>query len=224
MRQILSRCSLFRLDVKLVAKDDPDHDGARRMIHDKAVEANEEVRHLLPLCLIEPSKSPWGTGVVMLKKWKTCVSLATSVKLMTILSNSSESCLATKASHVETKQCDWPVWIRPQFLAKLLWKKTPYKNAFGLDLSSCSFEFNRMLFDLCNVAAWVWIGMDVTMASTEYRTVYMLRCHNDSDNFAIEKTNDQLKEPKEVFSCLTKLCQRWKHSPSLKEKLGVGSC
>ena len=68
MRQILSRCSLFRLDLELVAKDDPDHEGERRMIHDKAVEANQEVRHLLPLCLIEPSKSPWGTGVNMVKK------------------------------------------------------------------------------------------------------------------------------------------------------------
>ncbi len=34
----------------------------------KAEKANEEVRHLLSLDLIEPSYSPWVCGIVMAKK------------------------------------------------------------------------------------------------------------------------------------------------------------
>ena len=38
------------------------------MTPDKALKANEEVRHLLALGMIQPSYSPWASGIVMVKK------------------------------------------------------------------------------------------------------------------------------------------------------------
>ena len=38
------------------------------MTPDKASKANEEVRHLLALGMIQPSYSPWASGIVMVKR------------------------------------------------------------------------------------------------------------------------------------------------------------
>ena len=46
----------------------PHHEGARRMSPEKAERANQEVSNLLALGMIEPSLSPWASGIVMVKK------------------------------------------------------------------------------------------------------------------------------------------------------------
>ena len=46
----------------------PHREGARRMSPEKAELANQEVRNLFALGMIQPSLSPWASGIVMVKK------------------------------------------------------------------------------------------------------------------------------------------------------------
>ncbi len=64
----VGRCRLIEHRIDLEPDAVPHHEGARRMAPFKAEKANEEVRHLLSLDLIEPSYSPWACGIVMAKK------------------------------------------------------------------------------------------------------------------------------------------------------------
>ena len=64
----MGRCNLVEHRIDLEADAVPHHERAHRMAPWKATQANEEVRHLLSLDLIEPSYSPWACGVVMAKK------------------------------------------------------------------------------------------------------------------------------------------------------------
>ena len=64
----MGRCNLEEHRIDLEADAVPHHKGASRMASWKAQQANEEVRHLLSVDLIEHSYSPWACGVVMAKK------------------------------------------------------------------------------------------------------------------------------------------------------------
>ncbi len=64
----MGRCNLIEHRIDLEPDAIPHHEVARRMASWKASQANEEVRHLLSLDLIEPSYSSWACGVVMAEK------------------------------------------------------------------------------------------------------------------------------------------------------------
>ena len=64
----LGRCKILEHFIDLEPDAIPHREGARRMTPDKASKANEEVRHLLALGMIQPSYSPWASGIVMVKK------------------------------------------------------------------------------------------------------------------------------------------------------------
>ncbi len=58
----MGRCNLVEHRIDLGAYAVPHHEGASRMASWKATQANEEVKHLLSLDLIEPSYSGvWNT-------------------------------------------------------------------------------------------------------------------------------------------------------------------
>ena len=64
----IRRCTIAENRIELEPEAIPHREGARRMSPDKAAEANQEVRNLLALGLIQLSYSPWASGIVMLKK------------------------------------------------------------------------------------------------------------------------------------------------------------
>ena len=64
----LGRCKLAEHGIELEPNVEPHREGARRMSPLKAAKANEEVRHLLALGMIQPSYSPWASGIVMVRK------------------------------------------------------------------------------------------------------------------------------------------------------------
>ena len=64
----LGRCKILEHFIDLEPEVIPHREGARRMTPDKASKANEEVRHLLALGMIQPSYSPWAIKIVMVKK------------------------------------------------------------------------------------------------------------------------------------------------------------
>ena len=64
----IGRCTIAKHTVELEPRAVPHREGARRMSPEKAERANQEVRNLLALGMIQPSLSPWASGIVMVKK------------------------------------------------------------------------------------------------------------------------------------------------------------
>ena len=64
----IGRCKIAKHKIELQPEAIPHREGARRMSPDKAAKANQEVQNLLALGLIQPSYSPWASGIVMVKK------------------------------------------------------------------------------------------------------------------------------------------------------------
>ena len=64
----IGRCTIAKHTVELEPGAVPHREGARRMSPEKAERANQEVRNLLALGMIQPSLSPWASGIVMVKK------------------------------------------------------------------------------------------------------------------------------------------------------------
>ena len=64
----IGRCTIAKHTVEVEPGAVPHREGARRMSPEKAERANQEVRNLLALGMIQPSLSPWASGIVMVKK------------------------------------------------------------------------------------------------------------------------------------------------------------
>ena len=64
----IGRCIIAKHTVEVELEAVPHREGARRMSPEKAERANQEVRNLLALGMIQPSLSPWASGIVMVKK------------------------------------------------------------------------------------------------------------------------------------------------------------
>ena len=64
----IGKCKIAKHRIELEPEAIPHREGARRMSPDKAAKANQEVQNLLAHGLIQPSYSPWASGIVMVKK------------------------------------------------------------------------------------------------------------------------------------------------------------
>ena len=64
----IGKCTIAKHRIELEPQAVLHREGARRMSPDKAAKANQEVRNLLALGLIQPSYSPWASGIVTVKK------------------------------------------------------------------------------------------------------------------------------------------------------------
>ena len=64
----IGKCKIAKHPVELEPVAVPHREGARRMSPEKTERANREVRDLLALGMIQPSSSPWASGIVMVKK------------------------------------------------------------------------------------------------------------------------------------------------------------
>ena len=69
-KAVLGRCQVLEYFIDLEPEAIPPTEGDRRMTPDKASKANEEVRHLLALGMIQPSNSPRASGIVIVMKKK----------------------------------------------------------------------------------------------------------------------------------------------------------
>ena len=64
----IGRCKIAKHTIEVEPGATLHREGARRMSCEKAERANQEIRTLLSLGMIQPSVSPWASGVVMVKK------------------------------------------------------------------------------------------------------------------------------------------------------------
>ena len=63
----IGRCKIANHTVEVEPGATPHREGARRMSREKAERANQEARNLA-LDMIQPSLSPWASGIVMVMK------------------------------------------------------------------------------------------------------------------------------------------------------------
>ena len=132
----------------------PHRKGARRMSPEKAQHANQKVRDLLALGLIQPSLLPWASGVVMVEKkngeLQFCCDFRplneVCIKDAYILSRIDESLSRLRKAKIYTSiELTWAFWKIP------VRKADRQKTAFACEL--CSFEWRRMPFGMCNDSA-----------------------------------------------------------------------
>ena len=64
----ISRCKIAKHTVGIEPGATLHREGARRMSREKVERANQEIRNVLALGMIQPSLSPWASGIVMVKK------------------------------------------------------------------------------------------------------------------------------------------------------------
>ena len=147
-------CIIAKHPVEVEPGAVPHGDGVRRMSPENAEPANQEVRNLLALGMIQPSLSPWASGIVMVKKkngeLRFCCDFRplneVTVKDAYPLSRIDESLARLgKAKTYTSIDLAWAFWQIP------VRKADSQKTAFAWELGL--FEWRRMLFGMCNASA-----------------------------------------------------------------------
>ena len=150
----IRKCTIAKHRIELEPEAIPHREGARRMSPDKAAKANQEVRNLLALGLIQPSYSPGASGIVMVKKktgeLRFCCDFRplndVTVKDAFPLPRIDESLSRIGNAKIFTSiDLAWAFWQIP------LKKRDKRKTAFACELGL--FEWRRMPFGLCNAFA-----------------------------------------------------------------------
>ena len=150
----IGKCTIAIHSIELKPEVIPHREGARRMSPDKAAKANQEVRNLLALGLIQPSYSPWASGIVMVKKktgeLRFCCDFRplndVTVKNAFKLPRIHESLPRIGNAKIFTSiDLAWAFWQIP--LKKCDGRKTAFACELGL------FEWRRMPFGLRNASA-----------------------------------------------------------------------
>ena len=150
----IGRCTIAKHPVELKPGAVPHREGARRMSPEKAERANQEVRSLLALGMIQPSLSPWASRIVMVKKkngeLRFCCDFRplneVTVKDAYPLSRIDESLARLgKAKFYTSIDLAWDFWQIP--VRKADRQRTAFACKQGL------FEWRRMPFGMCNASA-----------------------------------------------------------------------
>ena len=181
----------------------PHREGARRMSPDNAAKANQEVRNLLDLGLIQPSYSPWASGIVMVKKktgeLRFCCDFRplndVTVKDAFPLPRIDESLSRIGNAKIFTSiDLAWVFWQIP------LKKRDGRKTAFACELGL--FEWRRMPFGLCNASATFQRSITRALQKIQQRHGSVVMAYIDDIVIATETIEDHIKRIKEVFESL----------------------
>ena len=150
----IGKCKIAKHPVEVEPGAVPQREGARRMSPDKAERANQEVRDLLALGMIQPSLSTWASGIVMVKKksgeLRFCCDFRppneVTIKDAYPLPRIDESLARLGKAKIYTSiDLAWAFWQIP------VRKADRQKTAFACELGL--FEWWRMPFGMCNASA-----------------------------------------------------------------------
>ena len=181
----------------------PHREGARRMSPEKAERANQEVRSLLALGMIQPSLSPWASGIVMVKKksgeLRFCCDFRplneVTIKDAYPLPRIDESLERLGNAKIYTSiDLAWAFWQIP------LRKADRHKTAFACELGL--FERRRMPFGLCNASATFQRAIARALQKLVNRKGSMVMAYIDDIVIATETVEDHMARLREVFECL----------------------
>ena len=197
----IGRCKIAKHRIEPEAI--PHREGARRMSPDKAAKANQEVQNLLALGLIQPSYSPWASGIVMVKKksgeLRFCCDFRplndVTVKDAFPLPRIDESLSRIANAKIFTSiDLAWAFWQIP------LKKRDRRKTAFACELGL--FEWRRMPFGLCNASATFQRSITRALQKIQQRHGSVVMAYIDDIVIATETIEDHLERIREVFECL----------------------
>ena len=173
------------------------------MFPDKAAKANQEVRNLLALGLIQPSYSPWATGIVMVKKktgeLRFCCDFRplndVTVKDTFPLPRIDESLSRRGNAKIFTSiDLAWAFWQTP------LKKCDRRKIAFACELGL--FGWRRKPFGLCNASATFQQSITRALQKIQQRHGSVVMAYIEDIVIATETIEDHIVRIKEVFECL----------------------
>ena len=199
----IGRCRIAKHRIELEPEAIPHREGARRMSPDKAAKANQEVQNLLALGLIQPSYSPWASGIVMVKKksgeLRFCCDFRplndVTVKDAFPLPRIDESLSRIANAKIFTSiDLAWAFWQIP------LKKRDRRKTAFACELGL--FEWRRMPFGLCNASARFQRSITRALQKIQQRHGSVVMAYIDDIVIATETIEDHLERIREVFECL----------------------
>ena len=199
----IGRCKISKHRIELESEAIPHREGARRMSPDKAAKANQEVQNLLALGLIQPSYSPWASGIVMVKKksgeLRFCCDFRplndVTVKDAFPLPRIDESLSRIANAKIFTSiDLAWAFWQIP------LKKRDRRKTAFACELGL--FEWRRMPFGLCNASATFQRSITRALQKIQQRHGSVVMAYIDDIVTATETIEDHLERIREVFECL----------------------
>ena len=199
----IGRCTIAKHTVELEPGAVPHREGARRMSPEKAERANQEVRNLLALGMIQPSLSPWASGMVMVKKkngeLRFCCDFRplneVNIKDAYPLPHINESLARLGNAKIYTSiDLAWAFW---QISVR---KADRHKTAFACELGL--FELRRMPFGLCNASATIQRAIARALRKIVNRKGSMVMAYIDDIVIATETVEDHMARLREVFECL----------------------
>ena len=199
----IGRCTIAKHPVELEPSAVPHREEARRMSPEKAERANQEVRNLLALGMIQPSLSPWASGIVMVNKkngeLRFCCDFRplneVTVKDAYPLPRIDESLARLGKAKIYTSlDLAWAFWqIRVR-------KADRQKTAFACELGR--FEWRRKPFGMCNASATFQRAIARALRKIVNREGSMVMAYIDDIVIATETTEDHMVRLREVFECL----------------------
>jgi len=168
----IGRCKIAKHRIEVEPDAIPHREGARRMSPEKAEKANNEVHNLLALGMIQPSFSPWASGIVMVKK----------------KGGELRFCCDFRPLNDVTIKDAYPLPRIDESLSRL-----------G---NARVFEWRRMPFGLCNASATFQRAIARALARIKQRHGSMVMAYIDDIVIATETVEDHLERIKEVLQCL----------------------
>ena len=196
----IGRCTIAKHPVELEPGATPHREGARRMSPDKAERANQEVRNLLALGMIQPSLSPWASGIVKVKKkngeLRFCCDFrplnAVTIKDAYPLPRIDESLSRLGKAKIYTSiDLAWAFWQIP------VRKADRQKTAFACELGL--FEWRRMPFGMCNASATFQRAIARALRKIVNRKGSMVMAYIDDIVIATETVEDHMVRLRELF-------------------------
>ena len=199
----LGRCTLIEHKIDLEPNAVPWREGPRRMTPFKTEKANEEVRMLIEMGVIEPSYSPWACGIVMAKKkgnqLRMCCDFrnlnAQTIKDAFPLPRIDE-CLSKLGSArffscFDLASAFWQVPLR---------KGDEYKTAFACELGL--FHWLIMPYGLCNSPPTFQRMMSIAFERIMNRYGSIVLCYIDDVIIATETLEEHFVRLREVLTCI----------------------
>ena len=199
----IGRCTIAKHPVEVEPGAIPHREGARRMSPEKAERANQEVRNLLALGMIQPSLSPWASGIVVVKKkngvLRFCCDFRplneVTIKDAYPLPRMDESLSRLGKAKIYTSiDLAWAFWQIP------VRKADRHKTAFACELGL--FEWRRMPFGMCNASATFQRAIARALQKIVNREGSIVMAYIDDIVIATETVEDHMVRLREVFECL----------------------
>ena len=172
------------------------------MSPEKAERANQEVRDLLTLGMIQPSLSPWASGFVMVKKTgelRFCcdfrhlneVTITEAYPLPSIDESLSRLGKAKVYTSIDL------AWAFRQIPVRETGRQ---KTAFACELGL--FEWRRMPFAMCNASATFQRALARALQKIVNREGSMVMAYIDDIVIGTETVEDHMERLRRVFQCL----------------------